>query len=119
MAGEKTLQDAVKKLIGSIPENLILRTNVGLFYTKDGREVFIGKPGQSDLIGLIGKQRCPFCGVAIHHKAYMLETKAKTNQSENQKKFEDIVCIPRGIEYRIIKSLDDLIPVMSNGYEDE
>lgn len=48
---ESTIQVKIRLAMGRL-RILMLRYNVGTFWTKDGRPVKIGEPGVSDLIGL-------------------------------------------------------------------
>lgn len=48
---ENVIQTNIRLVMGRF-RILLLRYQVGLFYTKDGRPVKIGEPGVSDLIGM-------------------------------------------------------------------
>lgn len=47
---ETALQNEIMCAL-SVAGNMVFRRNTGLYYTKDGRQVQIGKQGQADLSG--------------------------------------------------------------------
>ena len=49
---ESTIQTAVRLRFSEMRAGILLRYQVGTFWTKDGRVVKIGEPGVSDLIGI-------------------------------------------------------------------
>ena len=51
MSTEAVIQSKIRLALGRL-RILMLRYQVGLFYTRDGRPVKIGEPGVSDLVGM-------------------------------------------------------------------
>lgn len=90
------------------PYNLIVRRNVGVFNTIDGRWITVGKRGEADTQGFIGNQKCPNCRYPIHPKPFAIEVKsAKGEQRELQIKWENETWVRRGGIYIMAKSEDN------------
>ena len=107
---EAEIQQKIMLEIGSKPENLISRRNVGDFTTKDGRYIRIGTKGEADLQGVIGNQKCGFCGFPVHPKPIAIEVKDKDGkQSPDQILWQNETWERRGLLFILARSVDDVI----------
>ncbi|QDP55284.1 MAG: hypothetical protein Unbinned400contig1002_14 [Prokaryotic dsDNA virus sp.] len=96
--------------LGKLPHILIQRRNVGTFYTRAGTPITIGHPGEPDLQGVIGNQRCPNCEHPIHPKPFGIEVKGTNGRMRlKQKLYRDNVAKRLGIIYIVARSVAQAI----------
>lgn len=105
---ERVVLSDIMKFLGRKPHVLIVRKQVGLFYTKDGRPINVGKKGESDTLVIVGDQKCPMCEFPIHPAPIMLEVKDPLGElSEEQEDYKVNVCDRRGIPYVVAHSKEE------------
>lgn len=94
---ESQIQDAVRLELGSDPDLVLWRNNIGMAWMRNGTPVKfgVGGPGGADLIGLF---RGRF--VAIELKTPI------GRQSKEQKQYQQLV-ERKGGTYVVIRSVDD------------
>lgn len=110
MDSETKIRDRIFKEVGKDPKSLIFRRNVGLFYTRYGAPIKIGRNGEADLQGFLGNQRCLICGCPIHPKPFAIEVKsANGEQSEDQITFQKEVWERRGLLYVLASSVNEAL----------
>jgi hypothetical protein len=110
MASEKRVQADIRVALGQLPDVLIQRRNVGTFYTANGRPIRIGHPGEPDLQGVIGNQKCPNCDHPIHPKPFGIEVKGAAGRLRvKQKMYRDHVAKRLGIIYIMAKSVETVL----------
>jgi hypothetical protein len=103
---ESEIAQKILLKLGKDPDVLLLRRNVGLFYTKNGNPINIGFTGEADYQGMIDGQKCPHCNNPIHPLPIALETKSKKGkQSEDQKKFQAETWERRGGVYLLANDI--------------
>lgn len=117
---EASIQTAIRLALGARPAVLVARRNVGLFVAVAGdvhaaatvlrragwsaSPIAIGAPGEADLQGIVGGQRCQ-CGAAIHSLPFALEVKTATGrQSVEQKRWATEAWQRRGGLYAVVRS---------------
>ena len=105
---ETPIQDRISLKISESPHNLVIRRNVGIFFTEYGGRITIGVTGEADLQGFIGNQRCPHCNNKIHPKPFACEVKAPGKpQSEAQIKWQNQTWERRGALYVLATSPEE------------
>lgn len=107
---EKHTQDLIRLKLGSNPHVLVVRRNVGTFYTRDGRPQRIGSPGEADLQGIIDGQHCPNCSCPIHPAPFAIEVKSERGKlRKDQVNWRDNVWTRRNGIYVLARDADEAI----------
>jgi len=107
---ETEIRDNIFKQLGKNPRVLILRRNVGLFYTRTGAKIKIGMNGEPDLQGFVADQECYACGAPIHPRPFGIEVKdPEGEQSEDQLKFQKNIWEKRGLDYILAESVQEAL----------
>jgi hypothetical protein len=94
---ESAIQDAVRLTLGSDPDLVLWRNNIGLAWMRNGAPVRfgVGGPGGSDLVGV------------FRGRAVFIELKTPIGrQSKEQKQFQQLV-ERKGAVYVVIRSVED------------
>jgi hypothetical protein len=92
---ESAFEVALLREFGGAPDLLIMRNEVGLFYTRDGRPVRIGSPGSPDLVASVS-------GVWLG-----LELKSETGRvSEDQARWHE-AARQRGALVEVVRTVDE------------
>jgi len=94
---ETALMDAIRLELGSDPDLVLWRNNVGMAWMKNGAPVRfgVGGPGAADLVGM------------YRGRAVFVEIKTPTGrQSPEQRTFQQLV-ERKGGTYAILRSVDD------------
>jgi hypothetical protein len=123
-ASEREIQQAILLDLGSRPEVLIMRRNVGKFLTVSGGDmtlavrvlasygirasvVRVGMNGEADLQGVVGNQKCRQCGADTHPRPFAIEVKSATGrQSREQAQWQRGVWERRGAKYILARSVE-------------
>ena len=116
MSLESVIQTQIRLRLGKL-RILMLRYQVGLFWTKDGRPVKIGEPGVSDLIGMVPHVVTQADVGRTIGVFTVLETKQKKGRlSEEQGPFLRLVNRNGGLG-AIVRSEEDAADVVTAKWE--
>ena len=101
---EAEIQREILVAIGALPELRIKRCNVGLFYTRDGRPVRNGTPGEADLQGVLGPTG----------RYFALEVKSPTGRQSRAQRIWEREYTKLGAFYRVVRSAAEALAALDD-----